>query len=260
MARINLLPWRAERQKERKKQFMLMLLLSAVAGFGLWFLVHSYYGMQISGQIERNDFLKQKIKEVQAQIEEIKTLEEKKKKLLNRKKVIEELQANRSQMVHLFDSLVRTIPDGVILTSIKQEGDKLTLEGRSQSHARVSTYMEVLSASGWMSKPELSIIQSEGENKGLPYTFSLTVTLVNPNAKKEGEEGAAPAAATPGAVTTEQLQTLTPATPAATAPAATAPAAGSATPAPAGTPAPANSQQPATPPAAPAAPTGGAKS
>lgn len=257
MARINLLPWRAERQKERKKQFMLMLLLSAVAGLGLWFLVHSYYGMQITGQMERNAFLNQKIEEVKAQIAEIEKLEEKKKKLLNRKKVIEELQSNRSQMVHLFDSLVRTIPDGVILTSIKQEGDKLTLEGRSQSHARVSTYMEVLSASGWMSKPELSIIQSEGENKGLPYTFSLTVTLVNPNAKKEGEEGAAPAGATPGAVTTEQLQTLTPATPAA--PAATAPAAGAATPAPAGTPAPTNSQQPATP-AAPAAPTGGAKS
>ena len=260
MARINLLPWRAERQKERKKQFMLMLLLSAVAGLGLWFLVHTYYNMQIAGQMERNAFLNQKIDEVKGQIAEIEKLEEKKKKLLNRKKVIEELQANRSQMVHLFDSLVRTIPDGVILTSIKQEGDKLTLEGRSQSHARVSTYMEVLSASGWMSKPELSVIQSEGENKGLPYTFSLTVTLVNPNAKKEGEEGAAPAGATPGTVTTEQLQTLTPATPAATAPAATAPAAGSATPAPAGTAAPANSQQPATPPAAPAAPTGGAKS
>ncbi|MBL8262601.1 MAG: PilN domain-containing protein [Xanthomonadaceae bacterium] len=253
MARINLLPWRAERQKERKKQFMLMLLMSAVAGLALWFLVNSYYNQQISGQMERNAFLNQKIEEVKAQIAEIEKLEEKKKKLLNRKKVIEELQANRSQMVHLFDSLVRTIPDGVILTSIKQEGEKLTLEGRSQSHARVSTYMEVLSASGWMSKPELSIIQSEGENKGLPYTFSLAVTLVNPNAKKEGEEGAVPADATAGAVTTEQLQTLSPATPA-------APAAGAATPAPAaGTPAPANSQQPATP-AAPAAPTGGAKS
>ena len=260
MARINLLPWRAERQKERKKQFMLMLVLSAVAGLGLWFMVNTYYNLQISGQMERNAFLTQKIEEVKAQITEIEKLEEKKKKLLNRKKVIEELQANRSQMVHLFDSLVRTIPDGVILTSIKQEGDKLTLEGRSQSHARVSTYMEVLSASGWMSKPELSVIQSEGENKGLPYTFSLTVTLVNPNAKKEGEEGAAPAGAAPATVTTEQLQTLTPATPAA--PAATAPAPGAATPAapaPAGAATPANSPQPATP-AAPAAPTGGAKS
>ena len=253
MARINLLPWRAERQKERKKQFMLMLLLSALAGLGLWLLVHTYYDMQITGQMERNAFLNQKIEEVKAQIVEIEKLEEKKKRLLNRKKVIEELQANRSQMVHLFDSLVRTIPDGVILTSIKQEGDKLTLEGRSQSHARVSTYMEVLSASGWMSKPELSVIQSEGDNKGLPYTFSLTVTLVNPNAKKEGEEIAAPVAAAPGTVTTEQLQALAPATPEATAPAADA-----ATPAPAGAPAPASSQQPATP--APAAPTGGAKS
>lgn len=263
MARINLLPWRAERQKERKKQFSLMLALSAVVGLALWFLVHSYYNAQIDGQVERNAFLTQKIDEVKAQILEIEKLEEKKNKLLNRKKVIEELQANRSQMVHLFDSLVRTIPDGVILTSIKQEGDKMTLEGRSQSHARVSTYMDTLAASGWMTKPEVSVIQSEGDNKGLPYTFSLTVTLVNPNAKKEGEEGAAATGATP-AVSTDTLQTLTPAQPAA-APAAGAPATPAAvapaTPG-AAKPAPANTQPAAsgTPPAAPAAPTGGAKS
>ena len=69
-------------------------------------------------------------------------------------------------MVHLFDSLVRTIPDGVILTSIKQEGDKLTLEGRSQSNARVSTYMRNLEGSGWMTKPDLSIIEAKGDDPG----------------------------------------------------------------------------------------------
>ena len=183
MARINLLPWRAERQKERKKQFFMMLALSAFAGLAVWFLINTYYNAQISGQQERNAFLDQEIVAVQAKITEIQALEEKKNKLLNRKMVIEELQANRSQMVHLFDSLVRTIPDGVILTSIKQEGDKLTLEGRSQSNARVSTYMRNFETSGWMTKPELSVIQAEGDDKGLPYTFSLAVTLANPNAK-----------------------------------------------------------------------------
>lgn len=221
MARINLLPWRAERQKERKKQFFMMLALSAVAGFAVWFLINTYYNNQISGQQARNAFLDQEIVAVKTRITEIDLLKEKRDKLLNRKKVIEELQANRSQMVHLFDSLVRTIPDGVVLTSIKQEGDKLTLEGRSQSNARVSTYMRNFETAGWMSKPELSVIQAEGDDKGLPYTFSLTVTLANPNAKPEGGEGAA--TADPAAPAT--LQPLSAAPPAAgTQPATVAPA------------------------------------
>ena len=227
MARINLLPWRAERQKERKKQFVLMLVLSAVAGFAAWFLVNTYYSMQISGQQERNAFLDQEIVTVKAKITEIAALNEKRNNLLNRKKVIEELQANRSQMVHLFDSLVRTIPDGVILTGINQEGDKLTLEGRSQSYTRVSSYMENLSASGWMTKPELSVIQVEGDNSGLPHTFTVTVTLANPNAKKEGEEGVDPVAAVTVAEPAT-LQPLMPAQPAAGTAPATAPAPGAA--------------------------------
>lgn len=231
MARINLLPWRAERQKERKKQFFVMLALSAVAGLAVWFVVDSYYNAQISGQQARNAFLDQEITAVKAKITEIEALEQKKNNLLNRKKVIEELQANRSQMVHLFDSLVRTIPDGVILTGINQEGDKLTLEGRSQSYARVSAYMDNLAASGWMTKPDLSVIQAEGDNTGLPHTFSLSVTMANPNAKKEGEEGAAdPAAADPGAASQTTLQPLMPAGGAA-AP-APAPAAGTPPPSP----------------------------
>ncbi len=230
MARINLLPWRAERQKERKKQFFLMLALAAVAGFALWFVVDSYYNMQISGQQARNAFLDQEITAVKAKITEIEALEQKKRNLLSRKEVIEKLQANRSQMVHLFDSLVRTIPDGVILTGINQEGDKLTLEGRSQSYARVSAYMDNLAASGWMTKPDLSVIQAEGDNTGLPHTFSLSVTLANPNAKEEGEEGAVDPAA---AATQSTLQPLSPA-------AATPPAAGAA-------PAPAAPTTPAAP-------------
>jgi type IV pilus assembly protein PilN len=234
MARINLLPWRAERQKERKKQFFLMLAMSAVAGFALWFLVDSYYNGQISGQQARNAFLDREIVEVKAKITEIEALEQKKNNLLNRKKVIEELQANRSQMVHLFDSLVRTIPDGVILTGINQEGDKLTLEGRSQSYARVSAYMDNLAASGWMTKPDLSVIQAEGDNTGLPHTFSLSVTLANPNAKGEGEEGGTDPAAPANGATQDTLQPLMPAQPAGSAapapaaPAATPPAASSA--------------------------------
>jgi type IV pilus assembly protein PilN len=192
MARINLLPWRAERRKQRQKEFATMLGLSAVAGVVLWFLVNSYYNGQIDGQNDRNAYLQQQIQQVDAQIKEIDELDKKKAKLLARKQVIEELQANRSQMVHLFDQLVRTIPDGVILTSIKQEGDKLTLEGRSQSNARVSTYMRNLEGSGWMTKPDLSVIEAKEGDPGLPYTFTLSVMLANPNAPKDANGNPVP--------------------------------------------------------------------
>jgi type IV pilus assembly protein PilN len=204
MARINLLPWRVERRKLRKKEFLTMLGLSAAAGVVLWFLINMYYNTQISGQNDRNTYLHDQITQVDTQITEIDQLDKKKAKLLARKQVIEQLQANRSQMVHLFDSLVRTIPDGVILTSIKQEGDKLTLEGRSQSNARVSTYMRNLEGSGWMSKPDLSIIEAKAGDPALPYTFTLSVMLVNPNAPKdENGDGVpdAPVATAPGAAT-----------------------------------------------------------
>ena len=131
MARINLLPWRAERRKQRQKEFSILLGLSALGAVLLSFLMVGYYNAQISGQNERNQYLTDQIAQVQKQIDEIKLLDEKKAKLLARKEIIEKLQANRSQMVHLFDSLVRTIPDGVILTSIKQDEDTLTLEGRA---------------------------------------------------------------------------------------------------------------------------------
>ena len=185
MARINLLPWRAERRKQRQKEFMTMLGASAILAVVLAFLIISYYNGQITGQNERNAFVREQIAKVDKQIEQIKALDEKKSKLLARKEVIEQLQANRSKMVHLFDSLVRTIPDGVVLTSVKQEGDKLTLQGRSQSNARVSTYMRSLETSGWMTKPDLKIIEARDGEPGLPYTFTLTVLLANPNAPKD---------------------------------------------------------------------------
>jgi len=228
MARINLLPWRAERRKLRQKEFMTMLGLSAAAGVVLWFLINTYYNNQISGQNERNAYLQDQIAQVDKQITEIDQLDKKKAKLLARKEVIEQLQANRSQMVHLFDSLVRTIPDGVILTSIKQEGDKLTLEGRSQSNARVSTYMRNLEGSGWMSKPDLSIIEAKAGDPALPYTFTLTVMLANPNAPKDANGDGVPDA--PAAGTSPAPTTPATAAPAAPAPAPATPASGGAAP------------------------------
>jgi len=239
MARINLLPWRAERRKLRQKEFMTMLGLSAAAGVVLWFLINMYYNNQISGQNDRNAYLHDQITQVDKQITEIDQLDKKKSKLLARKRVIEQLQANRSQMVHLFDSLVRTIPDGVILTSIKQDGDKLTLEGRSQSNARVSTYMRNLEGSGWMTKPDLSIIEAKEGDPALPYTFNLSVMLANPNAPKDENGDGVPDA--PAVATTAATDTT-----AVTAPVANPPATSS-------VPAASNPAPPASTTAAPAA-------
>ena len=198
MARINLLPWREERRKARQKEFGVMLALAALAGLLVAFLIFSFYKGQISGQNARNEYLRGEITKVDEQIKEIDALDQKKSKLLARKEVIEELQSNRSQMVHLFDSLVRTIPEGVALTAIKQEGEILTLSGRSQSNARVSTYMRNLESSGWMTNPDLNVIEAKEGNPGLPYEFTLKVKLANPNAPKEGEENAAPTAPAAG--------------------------------------------------------------
>ncbi len=201
MARINLLPWRAERRKLRQKEFMTMLGMAAGIALVLSFLIVMYYNGQIEGQMARNQYLRDQIVVVDQQIKEIEELDKKKANLLARKQVIEQLQASRSQMVHLFDELVRTIPEGVRLNSIKQSGQVLTLEGLAQSNARVSSYMRNLEESGWMANPDLSIIEAKGTDKGLPNAFSLKVTLKSPSSEEEAAvEPAAPAAAAAPAV------------------------------------------------------------
>ncbi|HLS83588.1 MAG TPA: PilN domain-containing protein [Arenimonas sp.] len=196
MARINLLPWRAERRKQRQQEFFAMLGLAAGIGVLVSFLVVMYYNGQIEGQMQRNQYLRDQITLVDQQIKEIEELDKKKANLLKRKQVIEDLQASRSQMVHLFDQLVRTIPEGVRLNSIKQAGQQLTLEGQAQSNARVSSYMRNLEESGWMANPDLTIIEAKGDDRGLPNMFSLKVRLQTPKAEEEGADaGAAPATA-----------------------------------------------------------------
>jgi type IV pilus assembly protein PilN len=201
MAKINLLPWRLERRKQKQKEFVTMLGAAAAIAVGLSVLIVLYYNGQIRGQENRNSFLTTEIAAIDKQIDEIKDLDKKKADLLSRKKAIECLQGRRSLMVHLFDDLVRTIPDGVKLTGIEQDGSKLTVNGNSQSNARVSAYMRNLQVSGWISQPELSIIEAKGGDKGLPYQFTLVTTIGNPQTKAEAEANAgnvveaAPAAA-----------------------------------------------------------------
>ncbi|MBS0192750.1 MAG: PilN domain-containing protein [Proteobacteria bacterium] len=180
MAKVNLLPWRAERRKERQQAFYVMLGLAVAAALVIGLGAYMFYSQQIDGQNARNAYLTDQITQLDAKIKEIEALDRKKEILLRRKDVIEQLQANRSQMVHLFDELVRTIPDGVRLTSVKQDGNKLTLQGLSQSNARVSAYMRNIESSGWMTNPDLNVIEAAGGDKALPYQFTLALTLTKP--------------------------------------------------------------------------------
>ncbi len=197
MARINLLPWREERRRQQKQEFFMMLAAGAVAGVLVVLLVTWQINQRMDYQNARNRYLQNEIKKLDQQIKEIKALEETRAKLLARKAVIEELQASRSQMVHLFDALVRTIPEGVRLTSIKQQGQVLTLDGLAQSNARVSAYMRSLDDNPWFETPDLMVIKAvekkKGEKKktiGLEASYKYQFTLKVPLHRENEEEQA----------------------------------------------------------------------
>lgn len=244
MAKINLLPWRAERRKQRQQEFITMLGVAAAAAALISLLIWVYYNGQIEGQNNRNTYLTQQIAQLDKQIAEIAELDKKKDGLLKRKQVIEELQASRSQMVHLFDELARTIADGTQITSVQQNGTSMTILGRAQSNARVSTYMRNLDVSGWMGSPDLSIIELRGSDPGLPNEFSLQVTLKNPNEKPADAAAPAEATAAPAPLPTALVDAATAVAPVA-APAATSTSAAPAAPNITPTPAPAATTQPA---------------
>lgn len=194
MAKINLLPWRQERRKQRQKEFLTLVGLSAAFALLVAFGVVKYFDTLIENQTERNAYLQTEIKALDSKIKEIEGLERQRAALLARKQVIEQLQANRSQMVHLFDELVRTIPEGVRLTTIKQAGTSLALNGVAQSNARVSSYMRNLEKSGWMTNPDLSIIEAKGGDKSMPYEFTLRVTLTKPKQADDADDDVEPMA------------------------------------------------------------------
>ncbi len=195
MARINLLPWREERRRQQKQEFFAMLAAGAVAGVLVVLLVSWQMNQRMDYQNARNRYLQNEIKKLDQQIKEIKSLEETRAKLLARKAVIEELQASRSQMVHLFDALVRTIPEGVRLSSIKQQGQILTLDGLAQSNARVSAYMRSLDNNPWFDTPDLMVIKAVEKDKkekeksfGLEASYKYQFTLKVPLHREEDEQ------------------------------------------------------------------------
>lgn len=161
MPRINLLPWREEERKERKLAFFVALGVAAVAAVLVAGAGYVMFNSMISSQERRNEQLRTEIKAVDRQIEQINDLESQKQRFISRMQVIEKLQRSRSEEVHLFDEITKTMPDGTYLTSIKQNGRKLKFEGVAQSSTRVSTLMRNISASQWMKDPELEVVESK---------------------------------------------------------------------------------------------------
>ena len=210
MIRINLMPHREIKRKQQQKEFLVML--GAVAGLGVatWFAVHTYLSGQLEEQKGRNTYLESEIVTLDKQIDEIKKLKEQTAALLQRKKVVESLQANRADTVYLLDQLVRQLPDGVYLKAILQKGNRVNITGISQTNARVSTFMRNLEASPYLEKPNLIEIKAVTDRNVRVSEFSLSVLLTRTKEEPAGKKPAAkpaakPASAAAGAIPTAQV-------------------------------------------------------
>jgi type IV pilus assembly protein PilN len=193
MPRINLLPWRDAQRKERKLAFLVSLGAATVAALIATFGVNLYFNSLLSGQEGRNERLRAEIRELDKQIEKINDLEQQKQKFIARMQIIEKLQRSRPEIVHVFDELVRTLPDGAYLTAVKQNNARLKIEGVAQSSTRVSTFMRNIDSSQWLRNPELDIVETK-PNQPLGANFTLFAdqvsTAADDAAKDKGKDKA----------------------------------------------------------------------
>ncbi len=189
MMRINLLPHRAEKRRARQIQFIAISALTVLAAAMLVGFVEVAISAQISYQERRNAYLKAEITKLDEQIAEIKRLREETQALLERKNVVENLQSTRSDVVHLLDQMLRILPEGVYLKTLKQTGNKINIVGYAQSNARVSTLMRAIQDSPWLNSPQLVVITATtvGKNRLNEFTLNFNLTkqeVVSPPPQK----------------------------------------------------------------------------
>lgn len=187
MARINLLPWREARREELKRAFLSILGLVAAVAVILVVLADRVVNSQIDSQNARNDYITKNIRELDKQVEEIKDLQRKRNQLVERMRVIQELQGNRPIIVRVLDQLVRTVPDGVFYTGVGATGTDLSIDGVAESNNRVSSLMRRLDASDWLKEPNLDAVRSAPLYGDQANTFDLTVKVDLP--KNENGSG-----------------------------------------------------------------------
>jgi type IV pilus assembly protein PilN len=189
--RVNLLPHREERRKRSRQHFMTVSFGTAVIGAMLAGMVYQFYARQIEHQIERNTFLTNEIKKLDKDIADINELRNQIQALLARKQIIETLQADRAQTVHLLEQMVRQMPEGVFLKSMKQTGGRIDLLGYAQSNARVSTLMRNIEASPWLTQPVLVEVKASNVDKRRIAEFSMYLNLKRAEPPKDAAKPAA---------------------------------------------------------------------
>jgi type IV pilus assembly protein PilN len=191
MPHINLLPWRDELRKRREKEFIVTAVIAALMMGGVVLGVHLHYESRIAYQDQRNTFIETEISALDKKIKEIENLKRKRDSLIARTKVIQDLQAGRPEIVHVFDELVTTLPDGVYYTKVTQKGRRLNLHGVAQSNARVSSLMRSLNTSTWFENPSLVEITADlqKERSVRLSKFNLNVSQAKKKKPDEDQEG-----------------------------------------------------------------------
>lgn len=190
MARINLLPWREQLREERKKEFLTILALIVIVAGALVFLGDRHLNGKIDHQNARNEFLRKEIRVLETRIKEIEQLQARRTQLLDRMKIIQDLQGNRPIIVRVFDELARTLPDGVHFTSVSMRGAVISIKGGAESNSRVSNLMRQMDASDWMRAPNLTAVRAVTQG-GLDQAnvFELSVRQTEPGTRAaEGEQ------------------------------------------------------------------------
>ena len=189
MARINLLPWREQLREERKQRFLVALGGVLLVSGGLVFLGDQYFSSAIENQSARNDFLRKEIAVLDARIKEISELKTRRQQLLERMKIIQDLQGNRPIIGRVFDQLVRTLPDGVYYTGLKMNGHTIAIAGAAESNNRVSNLMRNLDASDWLTSPNLTEVKAVTQGAvDQANTFQLTVQQTQPGEKNKEQD------------------------------------------------------------------------
>jgi type IV pilus assembly protein PilN len=186
MPRINLLPWREQERKIRRREFTVAAGGAIFASIIFVLGGKVLYSSWTDAQNEKNNLLKKEIVKLDAQIADIQDLETRKQRLVARMDIIEKLQRKRPEIVHLFDEIVKTVPDGIYLTAIKQSGNKLEIHGVAQSSTRVSTFMRNIDSSVWMDNPVLQVVES-AKDSSTGSNFTLTSDVVGVDLEHGGE-------------------------------------------------------------------------
>src|ERR1700737_5371454 len=187
MPRINLLPWREQERKIRRREFMVAAGGAIIAAVIFVLGGKVMYSSWTDAQREKNNLLTKEIVKLDAQIADIQDLENRKQRLVARMEIIEKLQRQRPGIVHLFDELVKTVPEGIYLTQIKETGKKLEMKGVAQSSTRVSTFMRNIDSSSWMDNPQLQVVETSKDSPTGGSSFTLTSDVIGVDVENGGE-------------------------------------------------------------------------